>query len=125
MLNLVFIVLLLLKFWRLAESAYHNVKESPIIPSGNRVNIAVLLLRSENAHSKQLFAGHLYDACVKKLNIALIKIITSASCVEIRIAFLICYLQSWHEIELVHYFCPEFVGHVTNQKILVDAGKLM
>ena len=45
--------------------------------------------------------------------------------VEIRIAFLICYLQSLYEIEPGHYFCPEFVGHVTNQNILVDAGKLM
>ena len=52
------------------------------------------------------------------------KIMTSAA-VEIRIAFLICYLQSLYEIELGHYFCPEFVGHVTNQNILVDAGKLM
>ena len=45
--------------------------------------------------------------------------------VEIRIAFLICYLQSLYEIELGHYFCPEFVGHVTNQNILVDAGNVM
>ena len=52
------------------------------------------------------------------------KIMTSAV-VEIRIAFLICYLQSLYEIELGHYFCPEFVGHVTNQNNLVDAGKLM
>ena len=37
----------------------------------------------------------------------------------------ICYLQSLYEIELGHYFCPEFVGHVTNQNILVDAGKVM
>ena len=49
----------------------------------------------------------------------------SAPGVDIRIAFLICYLQSLYEIELGHYFCPEFVGHVTNQNILVDAGKLM
>ena len=49
----------------------------------------------------------------------------SAPGVEIKIAFLICYLQSLREIELDHYFCPEFVGHITNQNILVDAGKLM
>ena len=34
--------------------------------------------------------------------------------VEIRITFLICYLQSLYEIKQVHYFCPEFVGHVTD-----------
>ena len=50
---------------------------------------------------------------------------TSVPGVEIRIAFLIYYLQSLYEIEPGHYFCPEFVGHVTNQNILVDAGKLM
>ena len=50
---------------------------------------------------------------------------TSAPCVEIRIAFLICYLQSLHEIELGHYFCREFVGHVTSPNVLVDVGKLM
>ena len=55
----------------------------------------------------------------------LIKIMTSTPGVEIRIAFLICYLQPLYEIELGHYFCSEFVGHVTNQNILVDAGKLM
>ena len=77
-----------------------------------------------HAHSKQLFTGHLYDACAKTSDIVLIKIMTSAG-VEIRIAFLICYLQSLYEIEPGHYFCPEFVGHVTNQNILVDAGKLM
>ena len=48
---------------------------------------------------------------------------TSAPGVEIRTPFLICYLQSLHEIELGHYFFPEFVEHVTNQNILVDAGK--
>ena len=42
---------------------------------------------------------------------------------EIRVAFQICYLQSLYEIELGHYFCSEFVGHVTNQNILVDARK--
>ena len=52
------------------------------------------------------------------------KIMTS-TVVEIRIAFLICYLQSLNEIELGYYFWPEFVGHVTNQNILVDAEKLM
>ena len=50
---------------------------------------------------------------------------TSAPGVEIRIAFLICYLQSLYEIELGHYFCPEFVGHVISPNILVDVGKLM
>ena len=77
------------------------------------------------AHIKQLFTGHLYDACAKTPDIVLIKIMTSAPGVEIRIAFLICYLQSLYEIEPGHYFCPEFVGYVTNQNILVDAGKLM
>ena len=48
----------------------------------------------------------------------------SAPGVEIRIAFLICYLQSLYEIGKGHYFCPEFVGHLTNQNILVDAGNL-
>ena len=42
--------------------------------------------------------------------------------VKIGIAFLICYLQLLYEIELGHRFCPEFVGHVTNQNNLVDAG---
>ena len=50
---------------------------------------------------------------------------TSAPDVEIRIAFLICYLQSLYENQLGHYFCPEFVGHVANQNILVDAEKRM
>ena len=45
--------------------------------------------------------------------------------IEIRIPFLICYLQSLYEIELGHYFCPEFAGHVTKQNILVDVEKLM
>ena len=76
-----------------------------------------------HAHSKQLFTGHLYDACAKTSDIVLIKIKTSG--VEIRIAFLICYLQSLYEIELGHYFCPEFAGHVTNQNILADGGRLM
>ena len=44
---------------------------------------------------------------------------TSAPGVEIRIAFLIGYLQSLYEFELGHYYCPEFVGHVANQNILV------
>ena len=44
---------------------------------------------------------------------------TRAPGVEIRIAFLIGYLQSLYEFELGHYNCPEFVGHVTNQNILV------
>ena len=70
------------------------------------------------------FVGDLYDACAKTSDIVLTKIMTNAPGVEIRIAFLICYLQSLYEIELGHYFCPEFVGHVTNQNILVDAGKL-
>ena len=50
---------------------------------------------------------------------------TSAPSAEIRIAFLICNLQSLYEIELGYYFCPEFVGHVTNENIFIDAGKLM
>ena len=50
---------------------------------------------------------------------------TSTPGVEIRIAFLICYLQSLREIELGHYFCSEFMGHITNQNILIDEGKLM
>ena len=77
-----------------------------------------------HAHSKQLFTGHLCDACANTSDIVLIKIMTRAPGVEIRIAFLICYLQSLYEIELGHYFCPEFAVHVTNQNILVDAGKL-
>ena len=78
-----------------------------------------------HTHSKQLFTGHLYNACAKTSDIVLIKIMTSAPGVEIIIAFLICYLQSLYEIEMGHYFCPEFVGHVTNQTILIDAGRLM
>ena len=78
-----------------------------------------------HVHSKQLFTEHLYDACAKTSDIVLIKFMIKAPGVEIRIEFLICYLQSWCNIELGHYFCPEFVGQVTNQKILVDAGKLM
>ena len=75
-------------------------------------------------HTFKTATGHLYDACAKTSDIALIKIMTSAR-VEIRIAFLISYLQSLYEIELGHYFCPKFVGHVTNQNILVDVGQLM
>ena len=78
-----------------------------------------------HAHSKQLFTGHLHNACAKTSDIVLIKIMTSAPGVEIIIAFFICYLQSLYEIEMGHYFCPEFVGHVTNQTILIDAGRLM
>ena len=73
-----------------------------------------------HGHSKQLFTGHLYDACAKTSDIVLIKKIMTSAAVEIRIAFF-----SLYEIELGYYFCPEFVGHVTNQNILVDAGKLM
>ena len=66
-----------------------------------------------------------YDAICTKINtridIAVIKIMMSAPGVEIRIGFLICYLQSLYEIKLDHYFCPEFVEHVTNRNILVDA----
>ena len=76
-------------------------------------------------HSKQLFTGHLYDACTKTSDLVLIKTMTSAPGVEITIVFLTCYLQSLYEIELSHYFCPEFKGNVTNQNILVDTGKLM
>ena len=43
-----------------------------------------------HAHSKQLFTGHIYNACAKTSDIVLIKIMTSAPGVEIRIAFLIC-----------------------------------
>ena len=71
--------------------------------------------------TKQLFTGHLYDACAKTSD----AVLTSTPGVKIRIASLICYLQSWYEIELGHYFCPEFVGDVTNQNILLDAGKFM
>ena len=78
-----------------------------------------------HADSKQIFTGHLYDACGKTPDIVVIKIVAIAPGVEIRITFLICYLQSLYEIELGHYFCPEFVGHVANQNILVDAGKPM
>ena len=78
-----------------------------------------------HAHSKQLFTEHLYEACAKASDIVLIKIMTSAPGVEIRIAFLICYLQLLCEIELGLYFCPEFVGDVINQNNLVDTGKLM
>ena len=81
-------------------------------------------LAARHGHSKQLFTGHLYDACAKTSDIV-IKIIMSAPGIEIIIVFLICYLQSLYEIELDHYFCPEFVGHVTNQNILGDTEKLM
>ena len=84
-----------------------------------------LELLPKHAHLKQLFARHLHDVCAKTSYIVSIKIMTSAPGVDIRIAFLICYLQSLYEIELGHYFCPEFVGHVTNQNILVDAGNVM
>ena len=40
-----------------------------------------------HAHSKQLFAGHLYDACAKTSAIFLIKIMMSAPGSEIRKAF--------------------------------------
>ena len=69
--------------------------------------------------------GHLHDACAKTSDIVLIKIMTNVSVVEIEIAFLICSLQSLYKIELDHYFFHEFVGHVTNQNILVGAGNLM
>ena len=82
-------------------------------------------MKKTHAHSKQLFAGHLHDACAKTSDIVLIKIMTSAPGAEVRIAFLICYLESLYKIELGHNFCPESVGHATNQNILVDAGKLM
>ena len=77
------------------------------------------------ANSKQLFTGYLYDACAVTSDIVLIKIMTKATVIEIRIVFSICYLQSLYEVELGHYFCREFVGHITNQNILVDAGRLM
>ena len=81
-------------------------------------------LAARHGHSKQLFTVHLYDACAQTSDIV-IKIIMSAPGIEIIIVFLICYLQSLYEIELDHYFCPEFVGHVTNQNILGDTEKLM
>ena len=88
-------------------------------------HVTITRLGCTHAHSKQLFTGHLYDSCTKTSDIVLIKIMTSASGVEFRIAFLICYLQSLYKIELDYYFSPEFVGHVTNHSILVDAGRLM
>ena len=87
--------------------------------------VKLLQLLGGHAHSKQVFTGHLYDICTKAPSIVVIKIMTSAPGIEIRIAFLICYLQLLYENEPGHYFCPEFMGHVTNQNILVDAGKLM
>ena len=95
--------------------------------SSNDVNKLVFPINSATSHaqSKQLFTGYLNDAYAKTSAIVVIKIMTSAPGVEIRIAFLICYLQSLYEIELGHYFCREFVGHVANQNILVDAGKRM
>ena len=74
---------------------------------------------------KTAIYGTFAQACAKTSDIVLIKIMTSAPGVEIIIAFFICYLQSLYEIEMGHYFCPEFVGHVTNQTILIDAGRLM
>ena len=74
-----------------------------------------------HANSKQLFPVHLFYACTKTSDIVVIRTMTSAPGVKVRIAFLICYLQSLYEIELDHYFCSEFVRHVTNQNILVDA----
>ena len=66
-------------------------------------------MKKTHAHSKQLFAGHLHDACAKTSDIVLIKIMTSAPGVEVRIAFLICYLESLYKIELGHNFCSESV----------------
>ena len=83
------------------------------------------MVLTNHAYSKLLFTVHLYEACAKTSDIVLIKIMTSAPSVEIRIGFLICYSQSLCENELGLYFCPEFVGCVTNQNILFDVGKLM
>ena len=88
-------------------------------------HVTITRFSCTHAPSKQLLTGHLYDSCTKTSDIVLIKIMTSASGVEFRIAFLICYLQSLYKIELDYYFSPEFVGHVTNHSILVDAGRLM
>ena len=77
-----------------------------------------------HAHSKQLLTGHCTTHAQRRQILFWWKS-WRAPGVEIRTAFLICYLQSLYEIEPGHYFCPEFVGYVTNQNILVDAGKLM
>ena len=59
---------------------------------------------------KKLFTRHLQDAWAKTSDIVVIKIMISVPGVEIWIAFLICYLQLLYEIEMGHYFCPEFAG---------------
>ena len=59
---------------------------------------------------KKLFTRHLQDAWAKTSDIVVIKIMISVPGVEIWIAFLICYLQLLCEIEMGHYFCPEFAG---------------
>ena len=67
---------------------------------------------TQHAHSKQLFTGHLYDARAKASDNVLINNLFD-------LLFAVLY-----KIELGHYFCHEFVGHVTSQNILVDAGKV-
>ena len=84
--------------------SYIKVKFYPEVKSQNGLGSLWV-----HPHSKQLFTGYLYDACTKFSDIVLIKIMTSTPGVEIRIAFLICYLQSLYKIELDHYFCPEFM----------------
>ena len=102
----------------LAQSKQPSKKE----PSKRQLSLLKVSKITTHAHSKQLFLRHLHDAWAKTSHIVLVKIMTSTPGVEIRIAFLIFAVS--YEIELDHYFCPEFVGHVTNQNILVDVGKL-
>ena len=62
----------------------------------------------------------------KTSDVVMIKIMTLKSPgVEIRIPFLICYLQSLYENKLGHYFCPKCAGQVTNQNILVEVENVM
>ena len=87
-----------------------------------------LLGRPAHLHITLIQNSTLQNICMTcaKASDIVIKIMTSTwAGVEMRIHFLICYFQSLYEIELGHYFCSEFVGQVTNQKILVDAGKLV
>ena len=67
---------------------------------------------TQHPHSKQLFTGRLYDARVKASDNVLIN-----NLFDLLFPVL-------HKIELGHYFCPEFVGHVTSQNISVDAERL-
>ena len=77
-----------------------------------------------HAHSKQLFTEHLHYACAKTSDNVVKKTLRVPG-VEIRIPFLICYLQLLYKIELDRCFCPELAGHVTNQNISADEGKPM